>query len=139
MKARGEPRSAGPSSAPERLAKLTSREAGPSPLRQQADLPDLSLCHRVCSRAPYRSYRRVGARSLGPDPSLSVMSYIDLAHADRGLVNGNAELELPRSAHGRGPAVPIHVVLMTAVRGLGRRPRRRCGWLLPAWPGCARH
>jgi hypothetical protein len=30
-----------------------------------------------------RTERRVGARSLGPAPSLSVMSYIDLAHAER--------------------------------------------------------
>jgi hypothetical protein len=34
------------------------------------------------SAAPDPSIRRVGARSLGPAPSLSVMSYIDLAHAD---------------------------------------------------------
>jgi hypothetical protein len=38
----------------------------------------------------------LGARSLEPDPSLSVMSHIDLAHADRRPVNGNAEVEFPR-------------------------------------------
>src|SRR5215469_5370018 len=33
--------------------------------------------------AKQRADRRLGARSLGPAPSLSVMSYIDLARSDR--------------------------------------------------------
>jgi hypothetical protein len=39
------------------------------------------------------------ARSLGPDPSLSVMSSIGLAHADRRPVDGNAEVEVPVASH----------------------------------------
>jgi len=71
MKARGEPRSAGPSSAPERPARLTSRKTGPSPPWQQADLPDLSLCHRHAARHPTAhpgGYSRVYHRSAGHAP-----------------------------------------------------------------------
>jgi hypothetical protein len=37
----------------------------------------------IAAEPPIRPERRLGARSLGPDPSLSVMSSIDLAHADQ--------------------------------------------------------
>jgi len=58
-------------------------QTAPIHARPRADNPDLRDPGGLQRHSWRRSERRLGARSLGYAPSLSVMSYIDLARAER--------------------------------------------------------